>query len=125
MALQSFSRPKGLATFSLFHVLMMSAEMTDMTALSAYTQALPMEAMMAPASKGPTTLDVFIDTAFNANPEGICDFGSNSGTTEEKTGHLMAKPMPLQKVKAMSIMGDKLPKKTSKLKMTAMTAIHI
>ena len=80
---------------------------------------------MAPASKGPTTREVFMDTAFKARPEANCALGSNSGTTEEKTGQRMASPMPLQKVRAMSIMGDKFPKNTSKLKMTAMKAIQI
>jgi hypothetical protein len=69
--------------------------------------------------------DVFMDTAFRARPEGSWDFVSNSGTTEEKTGHLIASPMPLKNVKMSKLNGDKCPQKTSALRLEATTATQI
>ena len=65
-----------------------------------------------------------MDTAFKANPEGSWLFGKSSGTTEEKTGHLMAKPIPLAKVNIKSAVGDKFPKNTNVQRTEATIATH-
>jgi len=69
MALGSFSRPSGLGTWVRFQRMMTRPEMTDSTALSANTQALPALAMMAPASSGPMMRDAFMATPLRASAE--------------------------------------------------------
>lgn len=69
------------------------AEITDMTALSRNTQALPALAINAPATKGPNIREAFIATPFITSAAGRFERGTISGTIAEKTGQRMAMPI--------------------------------
>ena len=96
------SRPSGLATWRRFQRISTMPEMTDSTAFSTNTQALPRLAMMAPATRGPMMREAFMATAFSAMAEGRWCLGTSSGINAENTGQRMARPMPLAKVSTSS-----------------------
>ena len=102
IALTSRSRPSGLGTCTRRQRMMTKADSSDSAAFSTNTQALPADAMMAPATSGPTMRDAFMEMPFSASAAGSCARGTSSGTMAEKTGQRMASPTPLAKVRASS-----------------------
>jgi hypothetical protein len=99
------SRPSGLGTCVRRQRMITKPEITDSTAFSTNTYALPRLAMMAPAASGPAMRDAFIATPFKASAAGNCARGTSSGTIAENTGQRMARPMPLANVSASSTGG--------------------
>ena len=98
---------------------------SDSTALSKKTHALPTLAIKAPATRGPTILEAFIDTPLSASAAGNCERGTNSGTMAENTGQRRASPTPLANTSTKSKGGDSTPRKTVKLSTLATTATQI
>ena len=109
MALTSRSRPSGLGTWTRRQRMITKPEITDSTALSTNTQAVPAPAISAPATSGPAMREAFMATPFSASAAGSCQRGTSSGTMAANTGQRIASPMPLAKVNTSSSGGVMTP----------------
>ena len=107
---------------SRFHLSSTKPEPSDMKKLSANTYGLPNDAMIAPATSGPTTRERFTATPFNASAAGRCVRETSSGTSAEKTGQRIAKPMPLVKTSSSSTLDVSPPATDTRYSTAALAA---
>ena len=104
--------------------MMTKPAITDSTAFSTNTQAVPAEAISAPATSGPMMREAFMAMPLSASAAGSCGRGTSSGTMAANTGQRIARPMPLKKVSASSSGGVIALKTTARHSSTATPAIQ-
>jgi hypothetical protein len=94
---------------SRFQRLTTIAATTETAKLRANTYWLPADAMMRPATSGPTTREKFTATALRPSATAICERPTSSGTIAAYTGQRIARPMPLVNTSSSRICALRYP----------------